>query len=113
MRILKFIQGGELIQLGIEKKVLYLKVEEMLKPFKLGELKDIKQLSKQRKTKLNGNEIKVPLILKKMGKSITPTGLILAKKYSNEEFFQDFVNDYKEMSNEGQLNFLGVFKKWV
>jgi len=113
MRILRFIQGGEFVQLGIEKKVLFLKWgHNMFSPIRLGELKEIKKLSTQKNMELNGQKMKVPLILQQMSKSITSEGLKLADKMNDEEFYQDFVNDHKELANEGSLNWIGVFDKW-
>lgn len=112
MKIIKFIQGGELIQLGINKKELYLKFSNLQKEIKLGELKDIKKLSSLNKITLNGESVKMPSLIRNISRSITAKGLLLAKNYTNDEFFYDFLNDFKEMDSEGQLNLIGVSNKW-
>jgi len=113
MKIIRFIKGGKVIQLGFEGKILYIKWGLVPNPMKLGELKDIKALAKQRDVSLNGKEVKVPFIIKQMAKSITPSGLILARNYTDQEFYEDFLKDYKEMDKEGQLKFVGEFTEWV
>jgi hypothetical protein len=113
MKIIRFAQGGEIIQLGINKKELHLKWGELQSPMRLGELKDIKQMSRVNEISMGEDFVKIPAVLKQMSKNITDEGLQTAEKYTNKEFYNDFLRDFKEMGEEGQLVFLGEYKKWV
>ena len=113
MKIIRYIEAGEIIQLGIEGKILFLKWGNMPKPMRLGELKDIKAMSSQAGVSLGKKSVKIPLIVKEMAKSITWDGLKLAEKYTDEEFYNDFLEDYKQMSEEGSKKLIGEFNEWV
>lgn len=113
MKIIRFIQGGEVIQLGFEKKVIYVKWGSLLKPMNLGTLAEIKQMGNLTNVKLGKNTQKVPLIIKQMANNITKEGLIYADSLTDKQFYEDFLKDYKEMSSEGQLNFIGEFNEWA
>ena len=112
MRILRLILNDEIVDLGIEGKILFLKWGEMNTPYRLGELKHIKEMSSKDVIFHQGQSIKTPSIIKQMGKSITSHGLKLAEKYNDDEFYNDFVKDFKEMDEEGTIKFVGEFNEW-
>ncbi len=113
MKVIRFIQSGEIVQLGIDKKTLFIKWGNVPSPMKLGELKDIRSMSIQRGITVGDKTIKVPRIIKEMSKNITPAGIKMADNFSDEEFYNDFLEDYKQMSSEGTLIFIGEFKEWA
>lgn len=113
MKIIRFIQSGEIVQLGIEGKILFIKWGGVPNPMRLGELKDIRMMSVQKDISVGNKTVKVPMIVKAMAKNITPEGIKLAERYTDEEFYNDFLVDYKQMSKEGSLNFIGEFDEWV
>lgn len=113
MKIIRYIEAGEIIQLGIEGKILFLKWGDMLNPMRLGELKDIKAMSSNNNVSLGKQSVKIPLIVKEMIKSITWNGIKLAEKYTEEEFYNDFLEDYKQMSEEGSIKLIGEFNEWA
>ncbi|GAF92386.1 unnamed protein product [marine sediment metagenome] len=113
MKIIRFIQSGEIVQLGFEGKILFIKWGQVPIPMKLGTLQDIRMMSTQRDISIGDKKARVPLIIREMSKNITKQGLILAEKYTDEEFYQDFLKDYRDMSAEGSLSFIGEFNEWV
>lgn len=113
MRIIRFIQSGEIVQLGIENKVLFIKWGSVPNPMKLGELKDIRLMSVQRGITVGDKTVKIPTIVKAMAKNITNEGIKMANNFTDKEFYDDFVEDYKQMSLEGTLTFIGEFKEWA
>lgn len=113
MKIIRYIQAGEIIQLGIEGKILFLKWGEMLSPMRLGKLKDIKAMSSLANVSLGKKSVKVPLIVKEMSKNITWKGIDMAEKYTDEEFYNDFLEDHKQMSEEGSIKLVGEFDEWL
>lgn len=62
---------------------------------------------------MGNKRVDVPLILKEMAKNITPDGIKLAEGYTDEEFYNDFLKDYEDMSSEGTQTFIGEFTEWV
>lgn len=112
MRVIKFIQSGEIVQLGIEGKVLYLKWGGVPNPMKLGRLQDIRSMGDQSEIQFGDKKVKVPMILTQMAKGITDEGLKLADSYDDEQFYQDFLKDYKDMGSEGMLMFMGEAETW-
>ena len=112
MKIIKFIKDGETIQLGFKGKELYLKWGELIKPYKLGTLKEIREMGKFNSITLNDKTQQIPEIVRQMTYGITDEGLELADSYTEEQFYKDFLQDYKAMSREGQLIFIGEQKEW-
>ena len=113
MKIIRFIQAGEIVQLGFEGKVLFLKFGQLIQPIRLGELRDIRNMGIKKKIEMQGKEVKTPIIIKKMAQGITFDGLTLADSYTEEEFYNDFLEDYKQMSKEGSIKFIGEFNEWA
>lgn len=112
MKIIKLIVSGEIVQLGFEGKDLYIKWGNIPNPMKLGQLREIKALATQPNLSLEGKTVKVPVIIKSMAKGITSYGLMLADKYNNDEFYNDFLKDFKDQDKEGSLRFLGESEQW-
>ncbi len=112
MKVIKYIEAGEVIQLGFEGKILFLKWGDMPMPMRVGKLLEIKQMSSQSKVSLGKESVNIPLIIKEMSKAITWKGIEDSERYTEEEFYNDFLKDYKEMSEEGLINFIGEFNKW-
>ena len=113
MKIIRFIQSGEVVQLGFEGKILHIKWGSVLTPMRLGSLQDIRMMSIQRDISIGDKKARVPLIIREMSKNITRQGSIMAERFTDEEFYNDFLKDYKEMSAEGSLKFIGEFNEWV
>jgi len=113
MKIIRFIQSGEVVQLGFDKKILFIKWGSVPNPMKLGKLEDIRLMSVQKGITFRDKTVEVPAILKAMAKNITNEGLKLAKGFTDDEFYEDFLQDYKNMSSEGLLTFIGEFSEWV
>ena len=113
MKIIRFIQSGEVVQLGFDKKTLFIKWGSVPNPMKLGTLEDIKLLSSQKNISIGDNKTRVPIILRAMSKNITAEGIIMAENFTDEEFYNDFLEDYKQMDSEGSLNFIGEFEEWA
>ena len=113
MKILRFNQNTEYKQLGIDGKVLYIKVEGMLEPMKLGTLHDIKSMEDKASVSVAGKSVQMAEIAKKALGQITSDGLKLADSFTNEEFYKDFLQDFKQMSREpNQFMFIGEATKW-
>lgn len=106
------VVSGEIVQLGFNKKDLFIKWGGVPNAMKLGQLREIKALATQPDLHVAGKSVKVPAILKNMAKGITSYGLMLADKYTDEEFYQDFLKDFKDQDKEGSLKFLGEANEW-
>ena len=113
MKILKFIQNAEYKQLGIENKVLHIKVGEMPMSMRLGTLKEIKSMEKKDSVTVNGKTVQMAQLTKALLGDITEEGLQLAESYTDEEFYNDFLQDFKQMSREpGEFIFIGEADEW-
>lgn len=113
MKIIKFIQQGEVVQLGIDGKELYIKTANIgSRPMRLGHLEDIKALASTDKITYNGQEVELPERIKQIGKNITLEGIRLSRVYSDKEFYEDILKDYKDMHDEGLLIFIGETDEW-
>lgn len=113
MRIIRFMQSAEVVQLGFDKKVLFIKWGSVPNPMRLGTLEDIRLMSVQKGITVGDKTVEVPTILKAMSKNITNDGIKMAAGYTDDEFYEDFLQDYKDMSSEGSLTFIGEFSEWV
>lgn len=112
MNIIRYMQDGEIIQLGIERKELFLKWGELLNPIKLGTLEDIQKISSQDSLELDGNKTDVPEIIKKMSKGMSKEVIKISKEFTDKEFYNDFIEDFRQMSTEGSLILIGEFNEW-
>lgn len=113
MKIIRYLQSDKIIELGIEKKELYLKFTGLEIPVKLGTFEELQKIGKNRTMKHGDKEIETPEIIKNMSSGITSSILKLAKSFSEDEFFNDILTDIKEQSNEGFITYVGVYNEWL
>jgi len=112
MKIIKLMVNGEYAQFGFEGKVLYYKAGLLQTPKRLGEFKDIRKVGLQKNISHRGQTQVMNSFLRGMANGITLEGIRKIKTMTDEEFYNEILQDWKEVSDEGGFVFLGEAKEW-
>lgn len=104
--------SGEYAQFGFEGKVLFYKSGLLTEPKRLGTFKEIKKVGSMKDITHRGKTQVMNNFIRSLSSGITDEGIKRIDTMTDEEFYNEILEDWKEVAEEGAFIFLGEATKW-